>query len=581
MKKHKRITFLIIFVMFFVMIAGICYFNPSISAAGKRKITLDFKSFDYPEIYEELKDEDKEKYYQNIGAIIKGASELYLKGGRTIKPEDGKAYLPTTFSNWGASFEVEVPDEKGNLEIMVYKGTKVDGNEVLIPTDKTKLKDAELLLNPVKIPYDKTGELKETYLVVEGSNGGTYLPMPKDENAEDGSFDIIKVRPDYVNVVMFFLDSSGKYHEDLGVHGWNGLSYEAKGLSKDKTQIFSDNDYVWGSPTKLKKLGNARSVEIMGRRFLYKHGEDASKKIVPTLPGGLVYAGGDPEKFTGDIPERAFLKKAKVEGENSDPKKDYYNHGEVFSVFIHYNGMPYTGNENIFCDYQEEEFLKAALDFKFKPSDYANFQGTYAYTNDDNKTAVQVETSMAYNLLETEKDLTEKDLKERFKGYFSVKEKDKEEKVKINDVLFAMGSEFSKFILMLDEKLDNKKDYILYWDSTSDSDEKRKLEANIVFDLDKEAPNITFVDPAHNLEEKPVVEIKLGSEFLATDIPAFVVDDNRDGKMTDIYVPGEDEGNEKRFVDTSKAGDYEVLFRIVDEWGNVAEKIVIFRVKGE
>lgn len=553
MRKHKRIIFALIFVMAFVLMFGLIGF--SVEAAPRRKITVQFKSLSHPTLYEKLAEEDKASYYENIGATFKGAESVYVNGNSTaVVPEAGKAYLPNEKTNWGISFTAVIPDAEGELEVLPYQGLSATGNEVELPAEADELNKAKLTTNPIKIPFPATVDLNETYLVVEGSMGGTWTTE---------STDIFKVDAEKVNVVLFLLDPSGTYVDGVGTHNWNGLEPAPA---------------EWGSPVPFKFVGKAKGINMIGGHYTF---------AVDASPGGLIYATGDDDKHTGDFPSSVFVKE--------DGSK--YAAGEFFAVFTHFNGLPYTSSDNIFPEWKVDEFIDIALTFKFKPAIYSKLSGTFAYSVTADavlKTVIQAETTIAYSLTEEELGKTDAEVNALIKknvklveaklvgeGESAKLEADLEKLIDFN-LVCSKTEKISKFILTLDSQLDNTKDYILIWDSSTDAIENRRAQAQIQLDMDKKAPTITFVSPLLNMMTEPVVDIKLGSEFLGTDIPAFKVDDDRDGTITSrIYVPGADENNELRFVNTGKEGDYKVLFRVTDDWGNVAEKIVTFRVKKE
>jgi hypothetical protein len=110
---------------------------------------------------------------------------------------------------------------------------------------------------------------------------------------------------------------------------------------------------------------------------------------------------------------------------------------------------------------------------------------------------------------------------------------------------------------------------------------KENLNASIVLDLDREAPVIVFISPSSvvgiDLEDR-IIEVAWGQPFNQNLFPRFRATDDRDGDLTPfIFVPKGDYS----VLDTRTEGDYEIMLRVVDEWGNVKEETFIFRVVKE
>ncbi|MGI6782420.1 MAG: pullulanase-associated domain-containing protein [Acholeplasmataceae bacterium] len=106
-----------------------------------------------------------------------------------------------------------------------------------------------------------------------------------------------------------------------------------------------------------------------------------------------------------------------------------------------------------------------------------------------------------------------------------------------------------------------------------------ELHAETILELDKEAPVITFLTEWDE-DEGRVINVPLGSKWNPALFPTYTVTDDRDGDIGyKVYVPGAKEGNEYRILDTRTAGDYKILLKVVDDWGNVTEEIFTFRVK--
>lgn len=100
-------------------------------------------------------------------------------------------------------------------------------------------------------------------------------------------------------------------------------------------------------------------------------------------------------------------------------------------------------------------------------------------------------------------------------------------------------------------------------------------EAVLTLELDKTAPQLIFTS-TFDVPEDKVIYIQQYSKWDQSLFPRFRADDNRDGDITHrVYVPG---GQESRILDTNVLGDYEILLRVVDNWGHVTEETFIFRV---
>lgn len=108
------------------------------------------------------------------------------------------------------------------------------------------------------------------------------------------------------------------------------------------------------------------------------------------------------------------------------------------------------------------------------------------------------------------------------------------------------------------------------------------LKASMVLDLDSEAPELVFVSPAgivDTAEAQRIIEVPWGTPFNQNLFPRYRAVDNRDGDLTlFVYVPK----GENSVLDTRTEGDYTIVLRVVDKWGNATEEAFTFRVvKGE
>ena len=104
------------------------------------------------------------------------------------------------------------------------------------------------------------------------------------------------------------------------------------------------------------------------------------------------------------------------------------------------------------------------------------------------------------------------------------------------------------------------------------------LEAQITLDMDLGAPTITFIAPSSIVGQPAasrIIVVPWGQPFNINQFPRFRANDDRDGDITAfVYVPS----GPYSILDTRTEGDYTIMLRVVDTWGNVTEETFIFRV---
>lgn len=104
------------------------------------------------------------------------------------------------------------------------------------------------------------------------------------------------------------------------------------------------------------------------------------------------------------------------------------------------------------------------------------------------------------------------------------------------------------------------------------------LEASLEVAMDTAAPEITFISPTAivgKVAAERVIEVTWGAPFNQNSFPRFRAADDRDGDLTPfVYVPK----GAYSVLDTRTEGDYTIMLRVVDKWGNVTEETFIFRV---
>ncbi len=82
--------------------------------------------------------------------------------------------------------------------------------------------------------------------------------------------------------------------------------------------------------------------------------------------------------------------------------------------------------------------------------------------------------------------------------------------------------------------------------------------------VDKEPPEITLLDGEN-------ISIRTGERF---EEPGYIAEDNSDGNVTAMV-------QSKGFVDCYNKGDYEIMYRVSDSYGNEAKAVRTVTVKGE
>lgn len=104
------------------------------------------------------------------------------------------------------------------------------------------------------------------------------------------------------------------------------------------------------------------------------------------------------------------------------------------------------------------------------------------------------------------------------------------------------------------------------------------VKASILVDMDTAKPVITFISPSGIVGQpanQRVITVTWGQPFNQNLFPRFRAVDERDGDLTPfVYVPK----GQYSVLDTRTEGDYTIMLRVVDRWGNVTEETFIFRV---
>ncbi len=104
------------------------------------------------------------------------------------------------------------------------------------------------------------------------------------------------------------------------------------------------------------------------------------------------------------------------------------------------------------------------------------------------------------------------------------------------------------------------------------------LAASLAVSMDTSKPVLTFISPTgivDKVEAERIITVAWGQPFDPNLFPRFRVIDDRDGEITPfVYVPK----GEFSVLDTRTEGDYVIMLRVVDRWGNITEEKFTFRV---
>jgi hypothetical protein len=338
---------------------------------------------------------------------------------------------------------------------------------------------------------------------------------------------------DYANMLVVYYDPSNSYEENLGVHAWG----------------WNDVPSEWGNPYQGFTKAGASEAGYDVKGMMLQATDDWA--------GLLVYAGSDANKKTGDVT---------LAGATT------FEPGNVGIAYVVSKGDAYTANDNVFYN-DAASFAELAFSFTLVPYDNEEKTGTYA---------VNPSTVIVITGSQVESPYLDAEDKEAatatIEGWFEIREDLGEgvygDPIAIERVDFATtNTTLNAFVLVIEEgsELDNTLAYEVFFNDGTN-------EASLPVDVDSEAPVLTFINPSSivgQLPEDRIITIEWGQPFDPNFFPRFLVDDNRDGDLTPfVYVP---EG-EFSTLDTREEGDYTIMLRVEDEWGNVTEETFIFRV---
>ncbi len=344
------------------------------------------------------------------------------------------------------------------------------------------------------------------------------------ENAKDN--EVVYSSTNTANYMMFVTYYSASYESNLGVHSW--------GMTPEHTS--SD----WGTPLEVfSTIGRAPdNSEIKGA--LLESPDNSGN-------GVIVYAGSD---------------STKKHSENIEFEEDVIAGTPQFVGVT--NGAVY--NEESSEQYTEDAFKLKFIDFGVASN--GAYVGTYAVNSNTMlvslSSAIEVPTVKTEATDNTDEVLYTKEervalLKNQFTIYVT---NSVTSVITISSIDFDVNSETAKdFVFTLNSEFDQSKSYTITFDNGI-------KQASLEIDIDNEAPVITL------LRGQDVIDVEWGKPFDMKNFPQYEATDSRDGDVTaKVYVPS-GEG----LLDTSIEGEYKVVLRVSDAWGNTTDKVITFRV---
>lgn len=452
----------------------------------------------------------------------------------------------------------------------------------------------DILSEGVKIEKDSTNKNilhVETKLPQVNTNNPVFkLYKNKEGQTFEGSDLTIgdqEAKADLIAHVEFDKEEAKTWTTDTTVQIFQGVTPTIQGVSAkvpakqyfvlnaEKTNVFVTylspvevdpelgiHDWGFGNPTAWGTLNNAFKVagEVNNKKVAVVH-------LTTENPqgGGVIVmnkGGSDDNKLSANI-------------DNTNIFKDLEHlAGSSVYAFVIGKGNGYVKGDNIYSATQLDEAVEKTFSFGFTPEKIGvtGLEGTTA----KNKTTIFVETITPIVLETSTEELEPEKLAElkqnKLKEYFTVHEKDNEEaKLEIKEIATDYsGTITSSLVITLATEIDNTKDYVLSYNNKKEGSEKQA--SNIDLSIDKTAPVLVF--------DSNEVKVEYNKEFDFNLIPGYSANDDRDGDLLEsVYVPGADENNEKRFIDPSVKGEYEVVFKVVDTWGNITTQTVKFIVE--
>jgi hypothetical protein len=352
--------------------------------------------------------------------------------------------------------------------------------------------------------------------------------------------------PDAYNALVVYYDPAGAYEEELGVHAWGWVGYGSE----------------WGNPSQIFETAGKAPSGYDVKAGMLQADVDPDSGLPYDSAGFLVYLGSDATKKTGDLkPETGYFEEKIV--------------GTTEVVYIINAGDGVTSNNNVFTD--PAEFALEAFSFRLNSFNNEDKSGTYAVNP---STIIAITSAPIASPYPNAED--KEAARATIEGWFTVVEVISEgvygEPLEIERVDFATtNTTLNQFVVILAEgsHLDNEKEYKMLFNLGL---EVGNLEAEIMLDLDVEAPVLTFISPTGIVgkpAEERIINVPWGQPFNQNLFPRFRVEDGRDGDLTPfVFVPK----GEYSVLDTRTEGDYTIMLRVEDRWGNVTEETFIFRV---
>lgn len=448
-------------------------------------------------------------------------------------------------------------DFGGNMDAEAIKGlTKKDDFGVYWELNDLEIKDAGsfgwIIVSPNGADFwgekHVNHEIKYEDLVI-GETVHIYMFEGGNTRTNDEGLDTpipyLVTNPKLHNVLLTYYDQSGSYPENLGIHSWGWKSVADPG---------------WGDPAKVfENVGVDNSgVAIKAVMLTYEEGGE---------PGAIVYDGST--KFTGDVKIHDLVDEVAEVGK-----------ADVVQVVNAGDGN--ESLENVFVN-DAQAYIEEAYKFTFVDmyTDEAGvLSGTFAPT--PNQIMVEFNAAVAFPKENVAKEgeeekfevvLTDEEKENLIKTWFNLKDSSGTT-IKIDSIDFNKGANsVSSFVLILGTNLDNTKEYTL----NAKIDEVRDISTKV--NMDDQAPVFTFLSPTDFVLEtdgdKRIILVQWDKKFDQNLFPRFTVTDNRDGDITSlVHVPKGDFS----VIDTNVIGDYKIMLRVQDDWGNITEETFIFRV---
>lgn len=377
--------------------------------------------------------------------------------------------------------------------------------------------------------------------IIEGETVHVYIFQGADSKDADLASKVFIASNDHYNLLLVYFDPSGAYEETLGVHAWGEWVNDA--------EAYGTNYGVWGTPAQIfSTAGKTTDGMVVKAAMIQSTTAD---------DGLLIYAGDDATKKTGDVNLADALPETPVVGDTG-------------VSYVVSKGNAYTAGDNVYYN-DPSAFSEEAFTFKLKEYNPEEKDGTYAV----DPTTIIVKTSALVEspyLDADQKYLAQKEIEGWFEVRANLGDGEYGSAVTIERVDFATTNEtLNSFVIILKQPLVNEAEYTLFFDNET-------VQADIELAMDTEAPVLTFISPTAIVgkdAEDRIIEVPWGAPFNQNLFPRFRATDNRDGDLTSfVFVPK----GENSVLDTRTEGDYVIVLRVVDEWGNVTEETFTFRV---